>query len=382
MWNFNNMNSVINFNYYRLLPVMFLALLVCACAEDGHTDASSHQIRFAASPAYQVDHSTRSIVADSGLPQGDSVGIFTYSYTTTDSWVTTPDIYDNEKGIVGVYSDEGYSQVTLSVKEYVNGRNHAFYSYYPYQSTTSASNPEVNSDIFANLESDGSQTDWMWANPVTGVTPSPSPVALTYQHKMTLLRFTVAKTVDVNAGLYMEDLEIRTSTSQKFTLNVSSGVVTPQLGGATSYAASLLTTDEDGELKGIEIPLLGEEDTYATQLATEVLLLPQSSVTSLSFNINGETFTTPSDWIGVAASDAGRYYVVSIKVGISEITIQVGGQDWEDGRDIDLSQSDIGISLGSQGWSPGGDLNLSQSDITIALGGQDWNFGGNIDLSR
>lgn len=372
---------MINVNYYRLLPVLLLALLVFACSQDGDSTVSSHQIRFAASPVYQIEHSTRSVVTGVGLPQGDSVGIFTYSYDTDATWSSTPDIYSNEKGVVGAYSDtDGFSWVTLPVKEYEIGKNHAFYSYYPYRNTITASDPVVNSDMFAELESDGSQTDWMWVKQI-GVESSPDPVELIYQHQMTLLRFTVAKTIEVDAKLYMEDLTIQTATSQKFTFNLSSGVVTSVLDGATTYTTSLLTSNDAGELEGIEIPLLGAAETLATKLATQVLLLPQSKVTSLSFNIDGETFTTPSTWAGVEAAAAGQYYIVSIKVGLHEIIIQLGAQDWEDGNDVDLSQSEVGISLGSQGWGPGADVDLSKSDVIISMGAQEWVDGGDINTN-
>ena len=338
---------------------MGILLIGAACSSDERTpDVDSRSIRFAGSPVTHVDGETRAVVNGNYLPKGDEVGIFAHYYpvSSTAAWQTNPNLFDNVKGTVGDIPSSGAQTITLPEnKYYKTGQKHAFYSYYPHRTLTAAA-PEWTSDLFA--KSGDTQTDWLWATPVTDFMSSVNPVQFTYLHTMSLIRVTAAKHQDVKATLQMESITVGTSTSQKFKFNVSTGVITNVSGGETGYTAASLS-----ELA----------TTPAT--ASEILLLPASAVTSISFRVNGEDFTTPSDWGGFTTSTAGgKYKLINITVNVNEIVIQLGGQDWTPGEDIDLSQSEVSISLGAKEWEydPATDIDIRQSKTSISLGAKDW----------
>jgi len=366
-----------------------ILFLYTSCSSDDRISGTDTQaIRFAVSPSNQAEETSRSVINGSYLPETEFVGVFAYSYASSSSsdWQDKPDIFDNAKGtvkepqIIKVGDTETTIQaITLPEKYYVAGCKHAFYSYYPYRELFTANNTILTADLFSTLETDGSQTDWLWAEPVKDVVASTTMVQLTYSHIMTLVSTAVAKRADVTATLKMQSMTISTYSlngkyaSQKFTFDVSSGTVNRVDGGATEYTESLVSLDDDVEQHYV-VPLLEDGETLATEVASQIMLLPGSVVTSLSFRVNGEDFTTPSDWAGFTTSTGGKYRFVSIVLGVNEITIQLGGKDWEEGGETDLTQSDVTISLGAKGWDydPATDIDMSQSGISIPLGAKKW----------
>lgn len=349
--------------------LLWLALLCYGCSGDGGRDEfPSYKISFALSSEITTEVEARSVINGSSLPQGDTVGIFAYSYSNLLEWPDVPDIYDNEPGIIGLYSaGVRNSPVTLTEKIYTTD-SHAFYSYYPYRSGISLDKREITSDLMNDLEPDGSQTDWMWYSE-TGVLASPYPVRLRYDHVMALVHLMIGRTADVNVELNLENITIETAESQKFIFNIQSGVVTMQSGGATSYSVSPKPTEGTTFI----VPPL-DNDKKPTETAAQILVLPSSEIKALSLNINGEMYTTPSDWKGFIAPKAGIFRIVNITLGVSDITIQLGGQDWGQGGDTDVTQKEIIITLGQQGWNydPLTDYDLMTSTVVINIGVQGW----------
>jgi hypothetical protein len=350
---------------------MGILLSGAACSSDERTpDVDSRSIRFAVSPVTQTAGETRAVLSGNYLPVDDHVGIYAYSYLTSDlpeTW-PTPLIFDNVKGTVGSIPTEEGDPQKISIapeneKDYATGHKHAFYSYYPYQS--SLSDFTITSDLFE------SQTDWLWATPVTGVMASADPVPFTYSHQMSLIRFFVGKAAEVVPKLRLESITVVTSASQKFTFNVSTGDIVGVDGGSTSYTASLLT---DGV--GLEVPFIEDAEK-----ASEILLVPASAVTSLSFRVNGEDFVTPGEWTGLTtSSDGGKFKQVNITINVTEIIVKLGAKDWDNGDPIDLSQSEVSISLGAKDWEhdPATDTDLTQSGVSISLGAKDWADGKDV----
>lgn len=361
-------DNISNHLYYLL----WLTLLIYGCSGDGNPDvASSYRISFALSSDISTAVSTRSVVNGKSLPENDTVGVIAYSYPVSSAWPAAADIYDNEPGIIGIYSDaRGNSSLTLTEKTYseITGDKHAFYTYYPYRSELSVMNTVYHSDLMADLEPDGTQIDWMWHS-VTGVQASPYSVKLQYSHRMTMIKIMIGRKVDVNVDLKLEKITVGTSDSQKFTFDVATGVVTGRNGGATAYTVSPKASEGGTFI----VPLLEDDSDLATETAAQILLLPTSKVNSLSLCINGEIYTTPSDWY-FTASAAGLYKLVSIALGVSDISILLGGQEWEEGGDIDPTQREIIIALGKQGWKydPSTDIDVTHSNININIGAQGW----------
>ncbi|MDR3117952.1 MAG: fimbrillin family protein [Mediterranea sp.] len=351
-----------------------ILLLWAACSSENNETLYSglQPIRFAVSPAVHIDGESRAIVNDKYLPAGKSIGIFAYSYLASASsdWQSSPDLFDNKEGTVGAVpttvgavptTKDVVQEVTVAGPEKyfaVRTYKHAFYSYYPYQSSVTAANKEIENDLFSDLASDKTQIDWLWDGQID-VTASGDPVKFEYSHLMSMIKIAVAKH-EVNPELRMESITIGTSTSQKFKFDISTGKTTEVAGGSTSYTASFITTDLPN---GKVIPSLGKDETLATEVFEQILLLPESAITSLSFKVNGENFTTPGTWAGFKTSTSGKYRLVSIVVDLSEIKIQLGGKDWiNNDDDIDLIQSEVSISLGAKNWGydPADDIDLTQ----------------------
>jgi hypothetical protein len=288
------------------------------------------------------------------LPKDSKVGIFAYSYTGS-TWTGTPDIFDNVAGTVGerptatTEVPNPAQEITIADtdgKYYVTGRKHAFYSYYPHVASVTADNPVIEGDLFTDTYA---QTDWLWATPVTGITPTTDHVQFTYDHKVSSIRVAMVKSTDLNdVELKLDEIVIKTSTSQKFEFNALTGAIAKKDGGETDYSQTFS-------------PSWSIPDAGSAEDASQILLLPGSVVTSLSFTVNGEEFTTPTGWT-ISAPPAtidgkgGKYKQVNITINVYEITIELGQKDWEEGDYTDVvTPSKVTISLGGKGWADGGE---------------------------
>lgn len=352
--------------YLSYMFTLFAAALVLGGCSKRDSDTEKYLIKLGVSTVVVPEITSRSILTSGILPEGETAGVFAYSYTGDNAWPTDIDVYNNAVATIGAASGS-VSGLSIASKYYVVGKKHAFYAYYPYRSTLSGK--VVGGDVISDRDTNGEQIDWLCADPTEDVTMSSTPIQLNFGHMMSMLKINVVKGDVVDASLILEKFTLTTTTSQKFTLDVASGAVTSVNGGSGTFEQNTNYT----------IPTVSSGSAITV---ANILFLPQSQISSITLTINGEDFKTADNWGGLLTSVKGNYKTVNFTINMTEIVISVGGKDWAIGSDADLRPGDITtiIGVGDKGWGydPSGGIDLRPGTIPVSpwfVGGQEWNDG-------
>ena len=197
-------------------------------------------------------------VAADGFCTGDEVGVYLVNYEGENPG--TLKLEDNQADNVRFRYDENgnwISEYDIYYKD--NETNVDFYAYYPYMKATSieACPFEVARDQSKGVELGQMATyeasDFLWAN-TKNVTPTASKVILTFRHQMSAarIRFSQGTGWD-NAAEYAAVTKevLVTSTVRKSTINLATGVVTPE--GEAPLTGIVPLKDYD-EFRAIVVP--------------------------------------------------------------------------------------------------------------------------------
>ena len=197
-------------------------------------------------------------VTTDGFCTGDEVGVYLVNYNGETPG--TLKLEDNQADNVRfTYNENGdwVSEYDIFYKD--NETNVDFYGYYPYAEPTSieAYPFEVARDQSKGVEHGQmaayEASDFLWAN-TKNVTPTASKVMLTFRHQMSSarIRFSQGTGWDDAAEYAAVTKEVLvTSTVRKSTINLATGVVTPE--GEAPLAGIIPMKDYD-EFRAIVVP--------------------------------------------------------------------------------------------------------------------------------
>lgn len=197
------------------------------------------------------------VTAD-GFCAGDEVGVYLVNYDGVTPGALK--LEDNQADNVKFYFDENgewVSEYDIYYKD--NETNADFYGYYPYADPSSI---EAYPFEVARDQSKGAEhgqmaayeaSDFLWAN-TKNVTPTASKVVLTFRHQMSSarVRFSQGTGWDDAAEYAAVAKEVLvTSTIRKSTINLATGVVTPE--GDAPLTGIVPMKDYD-EFRAIVVP--------------------------------------------------------------------------------------------------------------------------------
>ena len=197
-------------------------------------------------------------VTTAGFCTGDEVGVYLVNYNGETQGVLK--IEGNQADNVKFkYNENGewISEYDIYYKD--NETNVDFYGYYPYAEPTSveAYQFEVARDQSKGAEHDQMATyeasDFLWAN-TRNVTPTDSKVMLTFRHKMSSARIRFSQGTgwdDASEYASVAKEVLVTNTIRKSTINLATGVVTPQ---GDVPLTGIVPHKDNGEFRAIVVP--------------------------------------------------------------------------------------------------------------------------------
>lgn len=244
-------------------------------------------------------------VTTDGFCTGDEVGIYLVNYDGTAPG--TLKLEDNQADNVKfTYSETGewVSEYDIFYKD--NDTHVDFYGYYPYADPSSI---EAYPFEVAKDQSKGAEhgqmaayeaSDFLWAKN-EDVTPTESKIVLSFGHKMSSarVRFTQGTGWTDAAEFAAVKKEILvTNTIRKSTINLATGVVTPE---GEAPLDGIIPMDDNGEFRAIVVPqtiaagkvlltitIDGQPRQYAREVDTEYL---PGKITTFDLSINKKANT-------------------------------------------------------------------------------------------
>jgi len=306
-----------------LIIFFVMVLLLAACIKDSviSENGSGVKASFFASVSKTITKSP--IESGENLADGGKVGVFALTYSGSDlSTIVWPDA----SSVYQIYNLEGAvsagvpNTLLTSSDYYYPGRQKVvFYSYYPKTAIPpvfiSGSAPVIEVDVPV---SPASQSDYLWATPVTGTSLAPA-IRFIYNHALSLIRIKIQKTC--TEELILKAIVISTAQKQKATMNVATGeMTTSNLSGGKNefYLSDLLST----------IPLRG--NAYAPLELTngKFLFIPGTIITSIKvvIRISGE-FVDREYMVPSPALSLSKGAAINILLNISKIGAVIANWD-------------------------------------------------------
>ena len=197
-------------------------------------------------------------VTTDGFCTGDEVGVYIVNYDG--STPGTLKLEDNQADNVSfTYNEDGDWIPKYDIYYKDNDTKVDFYGYYPYAEPSSI---EAYPFEVARDQSKGEEhgqlapyeaSDFLWAN-TKNVTPTESKVILTFHHKMSAARVRFSQgTGWADAAEYAAAKKevLVTSTIRKSTINLSTGVVTPE---GEAPLTGIIPMNDNGEFRAIVVP--------------------------------------------------------------------------------------------------------------------------------
>lgn len=360
-----------------------LVLAACASDDDGST---GHPILLSVGQAVTAE-ATRAAVVGTKMPEGSEVGLFAYAYHAgDDSWPAEPDVWNNERAMVQAQTIGGSGSL---LKPDVAGfydeadvtLNYAIYAYHPYVEALTATDPVIAGDLFEAMDNAGNgQHDWMWSTPLKGVTAegyAGKYVPLRFAHLTTMLCLKVGVRGETTAGPELRRIGVKTGGSQAFFFDVSAGTLLPAEGGKSEYNCK--PTPNTGDDTYI-IPWLAMDDTayYAkpvpTEVAENILVMPATQITGLSFVVDNRVYTTvdiEGGWPGFAVGQAGTFHTISLVLTDTDLCVEIGAPEWID-ENTRIAMEEAGVELGADDWNAGQDQILMLQGTVMEIGADDW----------
>ena len=197
-------------------------------------------------------------VTTDGFCTGDEVGVYIVNYDGSTPGTLKHE--DNQADNVSfTYNEDGDWIPKYDIYYKDNDTKVDFYGYYPYAEPSSI---EAYPFEVARDQSKGEEhgqlapyeaSDFLWAN-TKNVTPTESKVILTFHHKMSAARVRFSQgTGWADAAEYAAAKKevLVTSTIRKSTINLSTGVVTPE---GEAPLTGIIPMDDNGEFRAIVVP--------------------------------------------------------------------------------------------------------------------------------
>ena len=301
-------------NNLKKVGKAFLSQLLSICAIFGTASCNDDQVfnqtdtaPLQVSVNAQDTQSSRAIIHGEYLPDGSSIGISLFTPDGAD--------YDNQGYFNVKYtaSSEGESQswAAQGTTPSISANPANLLAYYPW-----SDNQDL--DLTAIPVENVSQTDYMYAHPVTGVTNANPKVNIIMKHALTAIR------VNLVLGNYTGDAAVSEIS-----------VKSPGL------AAAATLNVYNGELdnisgQGDEFALTTEFELSAAGTATDVLFVPDASVTegstTVSATIGGKKYTASISFDEAYLQGYLYTYTLTLNNSGFEVT-KVSVNPWKDGTD-------------------------------------------------
>ncbi len=250
----NNMKRLIQFIALTALAV----LQGCSFSENDLKPETSQGNAHKVSIYNDIFQQPASKVTTDGFCTGDEVGVYMVNYNGETPG--TLKVEDNQADNVRFsYNESGdwVSDYDIFYKD--NDTKVDFYGYYPYSDPSSieAYPFEVAKDQSKAAEHGQmaayEASDFLWAK-TKNVTPTSSKVILTFRHKMSSARVRFSQgTGWADAAEYAAVTKevLVTNTIRKSTINLSTGVVTPE---GEAPLTGIIPMNDNGELRAIVVP--------------------------------------------------------------------------------------------------------------------------------
>ena len=190
---------------------------------------------------------TRAALEGTTLPSGSSIGVYALKNTADFDW-STSNIYcmkniEWTSNALGVFSPANGNKYYY----FCSPNTTNIYAYYPYSSTAIS---EATAGVapllsFGIVSATADQVDYLYATPLTALSPTDQTKELTFNHSLSMIRFYLSKDSDVTESLVVNSISIKTTNSQKGTMNIATGAVTLDASATTNkefQAADLTQT--------------------------------------------------------------------------------------------------------------------------------------------
>lgn len=240
------------------MAIAVLALQGCSFEEPGMEPETPQGKPFKVSIYNDIFQQPATKVTTDGFCTGDEVGLYIVNYDGETPG--TLKLEDNQADNVRFsYSESGdwVSDYDIYYKD--NDTKVDFYGYYPYSEPTSI---EAYPFEVARDQSKGAEngqmaayeaSDFLWAK-TTKVTPTESKVILSFYHKMSSARVRFSQgTGWTDAAEYAAVTKevLVTNTIRKSTIDLSTGVVTPE---GEAPLTGIIPMNDNGEFRAIVVP--------------------------------------------------------------------------------------------------------------------------------
>lgn len=244
--------------YYAMVATALILTQSCSFEESDIKPDIPQDATYKVQIYNEINQQPATKVTTDGFCTGDEVGVYIVNYDGDTPG--TLKLEDNQADNVKFsYNENGewVSEYDIFYKD--NETNVAFYGYYPYSEPTSieAYPFEVARDQSKGVEHGQmaayEASDFLWAN-TKNVTPTASKVLLTFRHQMSSarIRFSQGTGWDDAAEYAAVTKEVLvTSTIRKSTIDLSTGVVTPE--GEVPLTGIVPMKDYD-EFRAIVVP--------------------------------------------------------------------------------------------------------------------------------
>ena len=281
-----------------------LAMLGMVACNNVSNDVISH----GSALSIKVGTQTKALVTETTLPDAAQIGTFLHN---SEGALYDALPYGNVKftafGTGALQSWAPDTDVMLSATQ------GTLYGYYPYSASAT--------DLTAVAVEAASQTDYMWATPVSGLDNKNSSATLTMNHALTAVRLKVVRGDYAGAGLVTAASVQSNALATAATMNIADGalasvtgageVIAPALSqftlSASEQAVEFIAVPVDGASEALTIEMVVDGQTLVVEAsATDY---PQAAIAEYGVTVNGTglalTQVTVTPWTETSKGNLG-----------------------------------------------------------------------------
>ena len=256
----------------------------------------------------KVGTQTKALVTETTLPDAAQIGTFLHN-SEGNLYDALP--YGNVKFTA---SGTGASQTWAPETDVMlSATQGTLYGYYPYSASAT--------DLSAVAVEAASQTDYMWATPVSGLDNKNSSATLTMNHALTAVRLKVVRGDYAGAGLVTAASVQSNALATAATMNIADGTLASVTGAGEVIAPALsqftLSASEQA-VEFIAVPVDGASETLTIEMVVDGQTLvveapatdyPQAAITEYGVTVNGTglalTQVTVAPWTETSKGNLG-----------------------------------------------------------------------------
>ena len=260
-------------NYFSgVLNGTFLSLLLTTCAAFTACNNELEDIRIPGDKlsitASLNEAESRAIIEGTSFAENSSVGLTLDGYS-----------FNNIKYTA---TGTGVSQTWSGSDMLLSEKTGTLYAYYPYSSTAN--------DITAVPLATASQTDYMYATPVSSISENNSVAALKFNHAMAVIRLTIKK------GTYAAGSGNITSVSVKSDGLGTTGTLNAKTGAVTATNTNTAVTQTVSKTLGATV---------------DAIVVPAGTSKTITFSVtvDGTTYTATSAAVALNKNNIYTYTV-------------------------------------------------------------------------